>query len=56
MDLRQPPLSTRPSVKSLRGKVVRVQKKTVKRVLVKQPGKSAKVQKMLAVMVLKLER
>ena len=55
MDLRQPPFSAGPSVKSLRGKVVRVQKKLL-RVLVKQPGKSAKVQRMLAAMVLKLER
>ena len=30
MDLRQPPLSARPSVKSLRGKVVRVPKKSLK--------------------------
>ena len=30
MDLRQPPLSARPSVKSLRGKVVRVPRKSLK--------------------------
>ena len=58
MDLRQPPLSARPSVKSLRGKVVRVPKKSLKSAhkATKKKCKECRIIKHAEVMVLKLKR